>query len=453
MEHRTAQQIWEVALGELQLQVSRQNYRTWLEKSKGLSHENNQFVIGTPNTFVTEYLDKKLRSLIEKTLIGLTGRDIGVAFQVDNHRQNHQGNTNRTATTTPDNNPAFISRYTFSSFVTGNCNQLAHAAAVRVVEKPGRVYNPLFIYGGVGLGKTHLLCAIGQAALGKRLKVLYASAERFTNEFVTAIHEKKTGEFRNRYRSVDMLLIDDIQFLIGKEQTEEVFFHTFNALHSTERQIAVTCDLPPQSLPLLQKRLCSRFEGGLVVSIEPPDISTRLSILQAKTKKHGIEIPPDALEVIARSAVVSVRQLEGMLNRVIAYAGLTGAAITPELTAEAISDITATTPRTTPPTPERIIQAVAISSNLSPTELKTRKRDKQTALARKLAMYLLRQETGISFSQVGLELGGRDHSTVMYACENIAHELKTNPELGLKVSAIYRRLYPKSQTDEPSLHK
>jgi chromosomal replication initiator protein len=450
MERRTAQQIWEAALGELQVQVSKQNYRTWLEKSIGLSYEDEQFVVGTPNTFVTEYLDKKLRSLIEKTLIGLTTGDIKVVFQIDNYHQNpHRGNDTgtETITTTPTSRSMFNPRYTFNSFIVGNGNQLAHAAALAIAEHPGRSYNPLFIYGGVGLGKTHLLHAIGHAALAKHLKVLYASAERFTNEFVTAIYEKKTGDFRNRYRSVDILLIDDIQFMIGKEQTEESFFHTFNALHSTERQIAITSDLPPKSLPLLQKRLRSRFEGGLIAAIEPPDVETRLAILRAKAQQQGIEIPLDALEVIAQRAEQSIRELEGLLNRVIAYARLVRTVVTPNLAAEAIKDIAGSTAKTTPPAAGLVIESVANSFQLLPADLKTRKRDKQTALARKVAMYLLRRETSCSFAQIGQELGGRDHSTVINACEKIASEIESSQHLRSRITNIRHRIWSGQQAD------
>jgi len=235
VQDRSAQEIWEATLGELQVQVSRQNYRTWLEKTAGLSCQDNQFVVGVPNTFIAEYLDKKQRSLIEKTLIGLTRRDLQVIFQVDNgHQKSFKNNGSRgeTATAGGHSHCMLNSKYTFGSFIVGNCNRLAHAAALRIPEEIGSSYNPLFIYGGVGLGKTHLLHAIGHAAQGKHIKLLYVSAERFTNEFINAIYERKTDEFHSKYRSVDMLLIDDIHFLCGKEQTEESFFHTFNELHN-----------------------------------------------------------------------------------------------------------------------------------------------------------------------------------------------------------------------------
>ncbi len=445
---RSAQEIWEAALGELQVQVSKQNYRTWLEKTLGLSYQDNQFIVGAPNTFVTEYLDKKLRSLIEKTLIGLSTNNIKVVFQVYNGRQNalrSDGVPTETNVATPGSHPMFNPKYTFSSFIVGNCNQLARAAAFGVAENPGRSYNPLFIYGGVGLGKTHLLQAIGHVALAKHLKVLYVSAERFTNDFITAIYQRKTGDFQNKYRTVDMLLIDDIQFISGKEQTEESFFHTFNELHTTNRQIAVTSDLPPSSLPLLQKRLLSRFEGGLIAAIQPPDVETRLAILRAKAEQQEVEIPLDALELIAQRAEQSIRQLEGLLNRVIAYARLVKAVVTPQLAAKAIEDIASYTPNSTSVTPSLVIEVVAHSFHLTPAALKTRQRDKQTALARQVAMYLMRRETDCSLAQVGQALGGRDHSTVIHACKKIAREIDASPDLRRKTRDLQHIIHSKQK--------
>jgi chromosomal replication initiator protein len=443
MESKSAQEIWEAALGELQIQVSKQNYRTWLEKTTGLSYHDSQFVVGVPNTFAAEYLDKKQRSLIEKTLIGLTASEVEVIFQVDNCHQNSPPGHSVGEKTIPASRAIFNPKYTFSSFIIGNCNQLAHAAALGVAENPGHSYNPLFIYGGVGLGKTHLLHAIGHVALAKHLKVLYVSAERFTNEFITAVYERKTENFHNKYRSVDILLIDDIQFICGKEQTEESFFHTFNELHNTNRQIAITSDLPPKSLPLRQRRLRSRFEGGLIVAVEPPELDTRLAILQTKAEQQGVTIPLDALKLIAQQAEQNIRDLEGLLNRVIAYARLVRATVTPELAARAIVDIASTTPRGADITPGWVIEAVASSFQLTPADLKTRKRDKATALARQVAMYLIRQETSFSLGQIGNELGGRDHSTVIHACDKIVHEINTSPYLRRKIADIQHIIHSK----------
>ena len=440
---KSAQQIWETALGELQLQVSKQNYRTWLEKTVGLSYEDNIFIIGAPNTFTTEYLDKKLRSLVEKTLIGLTAADIKLVFQVNNCHQGlpeNDGSHTKADATITSRRAMFNERYTFDSFVAGNCNQLARSAALAVAENPGQQYNPLFIYGGVGLGKTHLLQAIGLAALARHRNVLFVSAEKYTNEFVTALREGKTKDFHSKYRNVDILLVDDIRFISGKEQTEESFFYTFNELHNANRQIVISSDLPPKSLPLLQKRLRSRFEGGLVATVEPPDFETRRAILHNKAELQGVVIPAEALDVIAQPAEQSIRQLEGLLNRVIAFSRLVRAEITPGLAARAITDIADGKTRATPPTTKVVIQAVADSFSLTADDITARKRDKQTILARQIAMYLLRQETNCSFAQIGQELGGRDHSTVIHACERISTELASNNPLKAKLADALSRL-------------
>ena len=436
MEAGSAQQIWETALGELQIQVNKPNYRAWLEKTVGLSYQGNQFVVGAPNTFVAEYLDKNQRSLIEKTLIGLTGGDIKVLFQVDTQPQNSSGSYSVRKEVSPRFNP----KYTFDSFVTGSCNRLAYAAALGVAENSGHSYNPLFIYGGPGLGKTHLLHAIGHMALANHIQVLYVSGEQFTNEFINAIQARKTEEFRNKYRSVDILLIDDIHFIIGKEQTEECFFHTFNELHDNNRQIAITSDLSPKAMPLLEERLCSRFEWGLIVDIQPPDFETRLAILKAKAKQRGQDIALDTLEFIAQRIQRNIRELEGSLNRIIAYAKLFHALVTPELATQALKDIATKPTKGAYITPALVIEAVANSFQLAPVDLKSRKRDKETALARQVAMYLIRQETNSSLAQIGRELGGREPITVSSACEKIANTINNNGYLRQKILDIRQNL-------------
>ncbi len=281
MGNRTPKDIWETALGELQVQVSKPNYRTWFEKTQGLSYQGNQFVIGVPNTFVGEYLEKTQLSLIEKSLIGLTSPDVQVAFQVNGSYQLPRACSPATA---PDNAPRLNPQYSFDSFIEGNGNRLALSAALAVAQNPGHSYNPLFIHGGSGLGKTHLLHAIGHAAAANHVSVICTSAEQFTNEFVTAVRERRTEDFRNRYRNAGMLLVDDIQFIGGKEQTEESFFYTFNELQNASRQVVLTSDRSPHDMPELGERLRSRFEGGLTVDLQPPDHAARFAILQAKAK-------------------------------------------------------------------------------------------------------------------------------------------------------------------------
>jgi len=447
MTTRSAQEIWAAALGELQIEVNKPNYRTWLEKTVGLSYQDNQLIVGVPNTFVAEYLDKNQRSLIEKTLIGLTHNNVSVCFQVNGRYQNSPDSygARDEIASRQISPPRFNPKYTFDSFIVGSCNRLAYAAALEVVENPGHTYNPLFLYGDVGLGKTHLLHAIGHVAVASNIQVLYVSAEQFTNELINAIRDRKTEEFRNKYRSVDMLLIDDIHFISGKEQTEESFFHTFNELHNANRQIAITSDCPPKLMPLLQDRLRSRFEWGLIADIQPPDLETRLAILQAKAEQQGTNVPSELLEFIAHRIQQNIRELEGSLNRVIAYAKLTRASLTPELAAQALQDIGSKAGKRAHFAPSLVIEAVANSFQIAPADLKSRKRDKQTALARQVAMYLIRQETNCSLVQIGKELGDRDHSTVTHACEQIAGEIDANPYLRRKIRDIQQSMSPKQK--------
>ena len=447
---RLPKEIWEIVLGDLQVQVSKANFRTWFSKTIGLSYQDNQFVIGVPNIFAAEYLEKNQRSLIEKALAGLTAPEVQVVFQV-NGKSHHQPTQADNASPIPVTPPAFIRLnpdYVFDSFIEGNSNRLARAAAQSVAQNPGHSYNPLFIYGGAGLGKTHLLHAIGQAATANHINVICASAEQFTNEFVTAVREKNTEEFRNKYRSIGMLLIDDIQFIGGKEQTEESFFHTFNELHNTNRQIVMTSDCPPKSMPLLEERLRSRFEWGLIVDIQPPDYETRLAILQSKARQKGVSVPTDVLDLIAREPQSNIRILEGSLNRVFAFAKLLRATPTLEIASRALADVASKEFIPDDITPSTIIQAVAECFQLSRDALLGRKRDKDTALARRLAMYLIRQETNCSLAQIGENLGSRDPAYVTNACKKIAGDINASPFLKRKVRDIQRHLRPKKGAAE-----
>ena len=316
MKTRPAADIWQAALEELQVKVSPANYQTWLKNTVGLNYFDNCFTVGVPSSFVTESLEKRLHPLIEKTLTGITGKPLKVQFQV------HLGNGDEelappvpSSPSSPNYKqrtgaPKLNRRYTFSSFIVGSSNRLAHAAALGVAENPGNSYNPLFVYSGVGLGKTHLLHAIGWVALKSCPRVMYVTAEQFTNEFISAIRERRSEDFRNKYRSADVLLLDDIQFIAGKEQTQEGLFHTFNDLHTNNSQIVISCDRPPKSLTLLEDRLRSRFEWGLIVDMQPPDIETRIAILQTKAEDQKTSVPPEVLEFIARRIQKNIRELE-----------------------------------------------------------------------------------------------------------------------------------------------
>jgi chromosomal replication initiator protein len=442
---RAPQKIWETALGELQVQVSKANYRTWLSKTTGISYEDEKFVIGVPNTFAAVYLEKNQRSLIEKALTSLTTPDIQVVFQVNgkSHPQHHES----IQTALPSPAPLYTRLnpdYVFDLFIEGTCNRLARAAALSVAQNPGRSYNPLFIYGGAGLGKTHLLHSIGLAASANNINVICTSAEQFTNEFVNALKEKNTEEFRNKYRSIGMLLIDDIQFISGKEQTEESFFHTFNELHNTNRQIVITSDCTPNSMPLVEERLRSRLEWGLIVDIKPPDYETRLAILHSKAKQKEFNIGTDVLEFIARETQNNVRVLEGSLNRVVAFAKLLQVNPSVEIAAKALEDVGSKKYPAGDITPSTIIEAVAASFQLPKEELAGRKRDKDTALARRLAMYLIRQETNYSLAEIGQELGHRDAAAVTTACKQISGNIDESPYLKRKIREIKKQLRPRT---------
>ncbi|OGO30376.1 MAG: chromosomal replication initiation protein DnaA [Chloroflexi bacterium RBG_16_56_11] len=441
-KNRSAQEIWDIALGELQVQVSKPNYRTWFSKTTGLGYQNGQFVIGVPNTFAAEYLEKNQRSLIEKAVGALTCPGVQIAFQVNGkslHQETRAGAPNTPAGTVSSHmNP----NYVFDTFIEGNGNRLARAAALSVAQNPGCTYNPLFIYGGAGLGKTHLLHAIGHAAAANHNNVICTSAEQFTNEFIIALREKNTEEFRNKYRNIGMLLIDDIQFISGKEQTEESFFHTFNELHNNNRQIVITSDCPPKSMPLVEERLRSRFEWGLLVDIQPPDYETRLAILRSKARNTAAEVPPDVLELIARRNTGNIRTLEGSLNRVVAFAKLLHVIPTADIATQALEDVGKKEYTADVITPATIIKAVAASFQMTLEDLMGRKRDKDTILARRLAMYLLRKETNYSLAQIGRELGNRDAAAVTTACQKMTVDIDKSPFLTRKLRDIRQNLQP-----------
>jgi len=449
MKTRPAAEIWKAALDELQGKVSPANYQTWLKNTVGLTYSDSCFTVGVPSSFVTESLEKRLHPLIEKTLISITGKPLSVQFQV------HLGNGDEELTppvpSTPSSTnykqrtgaPKLNRKYTFSSFIVGSSNRLAHAAALGVAENPGNSYNPLFVYSGVGLGKTHLLHAIGWEAIRVRPRVMYVTAEQFTNEFISAIRERRSEDFRDKYRSVDVLLLDDIQFIAGKEQTQEGLFHTFNALHTGNSQIVISCDRPPKSLTLLEDRLRSRFEWGLIVDMQPPDLETRIAILQTKAEEQKTGAPPEVLNFIARRIQKNIRELEGALNRVMAYARLTKSPLTVELATQALADISSDAHKRTL-TPAVILNVAATFFNIPPETLQGKRRDKTSSQARQIAMYLLREELQCSWTQIGRELGGRDHSTILHGYHKISDEINTDHGLRRDLLEIRENLYSKS---------
>jgi chromosomal replication initiator protein len=334
-------------------------------------------------------------------------------------------------------------RYTFRSFIVGKSNQLAHAASLAVSENPGRIYNPLFFYGGVGLGKTHLLHAIGHVGQTNGLNVLYVTSEKFTNEIINAIRFQKTEEFRTKYRQIDILLVDDIQFIAGKESTEEEFFHTFNTLHNANKQIVVTSDRPPKAIHSLQDRLRSRFEWGLLADIQPPEYEHRLAILRSKAESLHFTIPSSVIEYVARPECSSVRELEGALNRVIAYATLHDAPLTVNLAARALEDIySEAKPRSTLTVTE-VLEGVCRYYNVDPELVRGKQRDREIVWPRQVAMYLMREETNASLLQIGSELGGRDHTTIMHGWEKVHTEVTNNDRIRREIAAVLESMQRK----------
>src|SRR5574340_866565 len=343
-----ADMAWQSVLGQLQMEMPRASFDTWVRDTRPVSYERGSLTIGVRNAYARDWLESRLASTVSRLLIGILNSNVAVDFIVSQGEERPEpapeGDAEQAPIeiTSPEalaRNTTLNPRYTFESFVVGSGNRLAHAACQAVAEKPARAYNPLFLYGGVGLGKTHLLHAIGNACYVRGLNVLYVSSEEFTNEIINAIRTHTTQAFREKYRSADVLLVDDIQFIAGKESTQEEFFHTFNTLHGQDKQIIVSSDRPPKSLVTLEERMRSRFEWGLAADIQPPDLETRLAILRAKAERTGRQIPDEILESVARRVQSNIRELEGALNRIIAFADLSGQSLTPELVEAALADL------------------------------------------------------------------------------------------------------------------
>ena len=460
LSSRTQQpsQIWDAALGELQLQVARPAFETWLKDTDGVAHEpaleeaRGEFVVGTANAFVSEMLEHRMYPLIERAIEHVIGEPTSVRFRVNTQSGISDGGQSETSNPDEDDReqrqpsaasqqpaeygrpadrtppPALNSRYTFDRFVVGKSNELAHAAARAVADNPGNVYNPLVMYSEVGLGKTHLMHAIGQQALAKGMSLIYATTEEFTNEYIRAIREGKTEEFRQKYRSAGMLLLDDIQFLIGKEQTQEGFFHTFNALHMSNRQIVITSDRPVSSLKILEERISSRLSGGLVVDIQPPDLETRLAILRAKAEQMGVEPGKQVIELLGARIYRNIRELEGSLNRVVAYADLMQRPLDEELVRQVIAD-TQDSGERRQPSEREVIDAVSAHFGVDTVALRGPKRDTKTALARQVAMYILREDSAMGATAIARALGRKDHSTVLHGCKTIENHQNVDAKL------------------------
>ncbi len=474
-------EIWQLILSELSKELYKPSFETWFNLTKPISLENNCLVIEVPNDFTKEWFETRYKTQIINALKEITSEDYTVNFVIaaefdddEKEEQEVQGlpshfersshdnslqpqgaesqETQQGATNNENSDDSYLKnkfissfnpRYTFDTFVVGACNRLSHAASQAVAESPARAYNPLFIYGGVGLGKTHLLHAIGQYTLINHgfSRVFYFSSEKFTNEFINAIRDNKTLEFRNKYRNMDILLIDDVQFLAGKEQTQEEFFHTFNALHDNNRQIIISSDRPPKEIPTLEDRLRSRFEWGLITDLQPPDLETRTAILKKKALSDGIDIPDHVIQHIANKVATNIRELEGALIRIVAYASLSETPVTLEMTEAALQDIIFTRQKNI--SIKNVIEATAEGFNVTPEEVRSKKRTQNIALSRQSAMYLCRMLTDYSLPKIGEEFG-RDHTTVLHAFKKIEEMITADNDFKNRIELIKNNILENS---------
>lgn len=436
--------LWNAALATIETKISKPSFDTWLKSTKAHSLQGNTLVVTAPNEFARDWLEERYAQLISEILYDITGEELEVKFiipQVKDDEEPELSLPKKKLKKEEENNDIpqtmLNPKYTFDTFVIGSGNRFAHAASLAVAEAPAKAYNPLFIYGGVGLGKTHLMHAIGHYVLehNPSAKVVYLSSEKFTNEFINSIRDNKAIEFRNKYRKVDVLLIDDIQFLAGKESTQEEFFHTFNTLHEESKQIIISSDRPPKEIPTLEDRLRSRFEWGLITDITPPDLETRIAILRKKAKAEGLDIPNEVMLYIANQIDSNIRELEGALIRVVAYSSLINKDINADLAAEALKDII---PSSKPKivTILDIQKAVGQQFNIKLEDFKAKKRTKSVAFPRQVAMYLSRELTDFSLPKIGEEFGGRDHTTVIHAHEKISKLLASDAQLQKQVKEL-----------------
>ena len=443
MQSYNTNELLEKAKNLLKDEVTSVSYNTWISNLEIKSMEGNNIVFFIKNPFQKEVLDGKLKDLMVNTFKFLTNMECTFDYVLEDSNSSTKDETNKNNSSEiilGYANTALNPNYTFETFVVGNNNSFAHAASLAVAEAPGTSYNPLFLYGGVGLGKTHLMHAIGNEILraNKSTKVLYVTSERFTNEFIDAVKNNKMETFRNKYRNIDVLLIDDIQFIAGKERIQEEFFHTFNTLHESKKQIILSSDRPPRDIMLLEDRLKSRFEWGLIVDISLPDYETRFAILRKKAENEHIIVDDEILSNIALKVDTNVRELEGVLNKIVAIASLTHSPITVELAERAINDVILQK--------EKIISAdyvqevVARYFNIDKKDLKGSKRSNDIAFPRQIAMYLCRDTANMSFPQIGNEFGKRDHTTVMHAFSKIEKEIKEKPNTKLIVESVKKIL-------------
>ncbi len=445
-------ELWEKTLNIIKGELSEVSFNTWIKSCEPISMSSDTIKISVPNAFTQEILEKRYKDLVANSIKAICSKLYTIQFLIASEIQNTEEeikdknqkgrlNDDKKIIVNDEMNTNLNPKYTFDSFVIGNSNRFAHAASLAVAESPAKAYNPLFIYGGVGLGKTHLMHAIGHYVLqnNKNAKVVYVSSEKFTNELINAIKDDKNEDFRNKYRNVDVLLIDDIQFIAGKERTQEEFFHTFNALHDANKQIILSSDRPPKEIPTLEDRLRSRFEWGLIADIQVPDFETRMAILKKKADVEKLNVANEVMVYIATKIKSNIRELEGALIRIVAYSSLTNREITVDLASEALKDIISKK-QSKHITIEIIQDVVANYFNLRVEDLKSQRRTRNVSYPRQIAMYLSRKLTDMSLPKIGEEFGGRDHTTVIHAYEKISDNLNRDESLQHTIDDITKKL-------------
>lgn len=435
-------ELWDKTLDLIKVELTEVSFNTWLKAIQPVSLSDNTFTLSIPDDFTKGILEARYLTLIKNALKQVSSNYYEIKLVIGSEDKDalHEEESKLEKAAEDQSYSSLNPKYTFDTFVIGNSNRLAHAASVAVAESPAKAYNPLFIYGGVGLGKTHLMHAIGHYILNqnKKAKVVYVSSETFTNELINSIRDDKNEDFRNKYRNIDVLLVDDIQFIAGKERTQEEFFHTFNALHEANKQIIISSDRPPKEIPTLEDRLRSRFEWGLIADIQPPDLETRIAILKKKAKVENLTISDDVMLLIAKKIQSNIRELEGALIRIVAYSSLTNGEINETLAEEALKDIiTSIKPKIV--SPNTIKEAVGSYFNIKIEDFNAKKRNKSIVYPRQIAMYLCREITDLSLPRIGDEFG-RDHTTIMHAHEKISNEIKIDPNLKSIIEDLKNRI-------------
>lgn len=441
---------WQTVLGELEVSLSKANFTTWFKNTKLLSIKGGDVTIGVPNIFTKEWLENKYHKQISEALRKALPQVDSVTYRVGTSAPQVEEIVEEIETIAAIQEAEEVAaedignlnpKYVFENFVVGDGSKLAFAAAQSVAKSPGSVYNPLFIYGGVGLGKTHLMQAVGHHILKQdpKKKIEYISSEKFTTDFIASLNKQASG-FKDKYRGVDVLMVDDMQFLAGKEQTQVEFFHTFNALHQAGKQIIIASDRPPKAIPTLEERLQSRFEWGLLVDIQAPELETRIAILDQKAKAKGFHIPLEALNYIAKQIPNNVRELEGALNRICAYCELNNTQPSLDSVTNILGGLLAGSRRRTLNS-KQVIEKVADFYDVDYDEIVGSKRDKEIVMPRQVSMYLIREELHLSYPKIAKEIGRKDHTTIMHGVEKIEHEIDSNERLRQEINLIKERFY------------